>query len=358
MASQDSSTGMSLTDSCWKNYIYSLLCYIISYFISYIISHYIIYHIISYHTISYHIMPCHVMSCHVMSCHIISYYITLYYIISYHIMSYHIISYYITLHYIISYHIISYHISYHHIIYHIIISYHISYIISYISHHITSHHITSHHIISYHIILYYIILYYIILYYIILYYIILYYIIVYYILSCLIMLHQQGSSTDLLSEIHKEGVLNVFSVFCALRQNYSKFRSIIYEKTVVVSFWRIYLCISIILLKPSCMVDIYWNLWESSCFCLQGKIRNISQQLLRNAEDFFHNIRRRTRKGSNWSSRVCSNRINIRIGIIRKTLPLALHQNIFRKYRAIHFAWSLPAYMLNDTSNDGAVPSE
>jgi len=85
----------------------------------------------------------------------------------------------------------------------------------------------------------------------------------------------------------------------------------------------------------------------------------VVNNVLRNTEDFRQNIIRRTRNGSNWPSKVCSNRINICTCIIRKTLPLALHRNnIFKKYRAIHFSWSLPAYTLNDISNDAAVSSE
>jgi hypothetical protein len=175
------------------------------------------------------------------------------------------------------------------------------------------------------------------------------------------MLYQQGSSTDLLSEIRKEGVLNVLSVYCPLRQNYSKFRPIIYDKTAVASilknvFVYQYYFAQAGLSGRYLLKFIRIQLPLSSRYNQKYKSTNSSKM----QKYFRPNIRRRTREGSNWPSKVCSNRITIRTCIMRKTLPWALRQNIiFWKYRAIHFSWSLPAYYTrNDIRNDGGVPSE
>lgn len=67
------------------------------------------------------------------------------------------------------------------------------------------------------------------------YYVNVYYIISYHTILCYV---NKALSTDLLPEIRMKGVLSVLSVYCAFRQNYSKFRPIIYDKTAVVSFLK------------------------------------------------------------------------------------------------------------------------
>ena len=103
--------------------IESVICYLLSYYISY---HIISYHIISYHIVLYHIVLYHIVSYHIISYYIISYHISSYHIVLYHIMLYHITSHDNESHHIISYYIMSYRIMSYHIMSCFILLYYIT----------------------------------------------------------------------------------------------------------------------------------------------------------------------------------------------------------------------------------------
>ena len=87
----------------WKHEIESVICYLLSYYISY---HIISYRIISYLIISYRIISYHVVSYHITWQWITSYYIILYHVVSYYVISYYVMFYFIILHYTTSFQIV------------------------------------------------------------------------------------------------------------------------------------------------------------------------------------------------------------------------------------------------------------